>query len=366
MDVTIHLNKELSYPKTTLRNKNEKKTLITLSKNEKISGTVYISKPSKPFIHSGLQLLFIGTNHERGKVIQFHTQTSLLTPPGKIEDATNFPFNLTLNAPFDSYLSNNIQISYCLKAEFLKSSKISQIIQIPPIGIVDLFIKTYSSGIKGNPIVDEITQPNLKLKVEINSNVFDTKGIIKGKILFEEVNLENPIEQVNLVLIRKERFEQEVIETKVFTLEVMDGSPEDLITIPFNMFLKPLSLSPTTSSQINTFSLSYDLRMNLETEKKRLFKKWEVILFRKQDRKKKSSQKSHRPSHQPITLTQQSLSRSDSIESLNESLRESSTKNSLQLLQLVDNSSHSSLSQHTDFGIELGVSSKGDSSEDLL
>ncbi|EDR22805.1 vacuolar protein sorting-associated protein, putative [Entamoeba dispar SAW760] len=366
MNITIRLNKELSYPKTTLRNKTGKKTVITLSKNEKITGMVYISKPSKPFTHSGLQLLFIGTNNERGKVIQFHTQTSLLAPPGQIENETNFPFNLTLNAPFDSYLSNNVQISYCLKAEFLKSSKIAQIIQVPPIGVIDLFIKTYSSSIKGNPIVDELIQPNLKLKVEINSNVFDTKGIIKGKILFEEVNLENPIEQVNLVLIRKERFEQEVIETKLFTLEVMDGSPEDLITIPFNMFLKPLSLSPTTSSQISTFSLSYDLRINLETEKKRLFKKWEVILFRKQDRKKKYSQKHHLPNHQSIKLTQQPLSRCDSVDSLNESLRESSAKNSLQLLQLVDNSSHSSLSQNTDFGIELGVSSRQDSSEDLL
>ncbi|ELP94663.1 vacuolar protein sorting-associated protein 26A, putative [Entamoeba invadens IP1] len=358
VDIGIKLEGEEKYPLTYIHTKEGTKSYITVNQKETLKGFVHL-KTQKPFQFTGLLLSFSGVVDINNSSKVFHEQNVTLSPPS-ISTTTSFPFSIDLNAPIDSYSSSNATISYILKASFLNSS-LRTFVQGSFTSQKVIYVKSYTPTLQGKKLNDSVRHSQMQLDFTLDSNTTTLKGYISGHISFVSLSPETFVENVNLILVRNEVINGKTVTTKLFTLEVIDGSPEEPVAVPFKMFLQPLHLAPSSSVPVASFSVGYQVKLSIELPKKRLFRNYDVTITRSKTQKQK---KSHREKKERKPKTKQQLSSSDfdtsksseSWSSLNDLLVLNSSHNTNGTPRFVESdSSQSSLCLSQSADVELGI-----------
>ncbi|KAL7722123.1 Vacuolar protein sorting-associated protein [Entamoeba marina] len=291
--ISINLTNESSFHKMLI-NKSDKSYTVTCHESaSNISGVISIVKPLHPINHQGIRLEFNGYINSREKTNKFCSQNKHLSPPSTITNNVEIPFELSLNAPLDSYLSNTLTVS--------KTKKVKQ--------------------------QSKLSNGDLSINITINSLIYHTKDIIKGNVVIEKNNPTDPIQTIQLMLKKIETIDEKVRTTKFNDIEILDGEPPDKLDIPFKMYLSPLHLSP--SATITSFTIQYSLELMVITKTTRYHKNWDIQLYRKKIRtkkQKKKSKKKSKPSEQTLSTSDIDSSQfSSSSQTLNDLLREQSS-----------------------------------------
>ena len=122
----------------------------------------------------------------------------------------------------------------------------------------------------------------LSIDFELEHINYNCRGTIKGLITFNYIHI--PIKYVEVQLLKKEdifidktKKEPIIIED----IELIDGNPDKLDTIPFRIFLKSYNLTPTYKNVNNIFSLKYYVNLIIgDFNNNTFFKQTEIKLFR--------------------------------------------------------------------------------------
>ena len=122
----------------------------------------------------------------------------------------------------------------------------------------------------------------LSIDFELEHINYNCRGTIKGLITFNYIHI--PIKYVEVQLLKKEdifidktKKEPIIIED----IELIDGNPDKLDTIPFRIFLKSYNLTPTYKNVNNIFSLKYYANLIIgDFNNNTFFKQTEIKLFR--------------------------------------------------------------------------------------
>ncbi|KAL7719484.1 Vacuolar protein sorting-associated protein [Entamoeba marina] len=316
--ISINLTNESSFHKMLI-NKSDKSYTVTCHESaSNISGVISIVKPLHPINHQGIRLEFNGyISIQERKTNKFCSQNKHLSPPSTITNNVEIPFELSLNAPLDSYLSNTLTVVYYLEIQLLKTShSLSR----------EIFIKSFSPRQKKVKQQSKLSNGDLSINITINSLIYHTKDIIKGNVVIEKNNPTDPIQTIQLMLKKIETIDEKVRTTKFNDIEILDGEPPDKLDIPFKMYLSPLHLSP--SATITSFTIQYSLELMVITKTTRYHKNWDIQLYRKKIRtkKKKEIKKKSKPSEQTLSTSDIDSSQfSSSSQTLNDLLREQSS-----------------------------------------
>ena len=122
----------------------------------------------------------------------------------------------------------------------------------------------------------------LSIDFELEHINYNCRGTIRGLITFNYIHI--PIKYVEVQLLKKEdifidktKKEPIIIED----IELIDGNPDKLDTIPFRIFLKSYNLTPTYKNVNNIFSLKYYVNLIIgDFNNNTFFKQTEIKLFR--------------------------------------------------------------------------------------
>ena len=369
---TILIDHESKYKKTKIIDHGKTRKLITITGKKKISGIIHFSKPPKTIKHDGIELLFLGFTKSAKTTIQFHSQTLKVCPPGELKETCQIPFELLLQPPIDSYVSNHVTVSYCLRVHFISKSLSPGILTQPNDYDYEIFVKTYQPFQPYKQIKNKMKTDKVHFRTTLKSEKYDTKDILEGQVVFNQIDLgdDDEIESMTLSFLREEIINLETFHTNLFELEILDGEPFENMEIPFRILLGNLHLCPTMiSKSVGSFQLQYFLFLKIKLQSmKTLFHKWEIQIYRKENiHGKESSKHSRKSSHSKTKEIEESNEKESSEkessekESENEIEKESNvstTQNENQSDKSSENSSDSRKGKHSEkrIGKKVGIS----------
>ena len=172
--IKLELDKENKYKCVEIERGSVRTRVITVKNDEKISGKVSIENVTKNITHSGMNVKVTGYIVQDGllteKRIQFYTISTMILPPGVLSTQCSLPFELKINAPNDSYISNSIEITYYIEVELIKTSiKYSR----------EIYVRTgIKEEVKGNKIKSDIEASGLSVRMRIESDVSEINDCI--------------------------------------------------------------------------------------------------------------------------------------------------------------------------------------------
>ena len=193
---------------------------------------------------------------------------------------------MTLNPPFDSYVSGNVTVSYCLRVHYISKSLTPRFHAQANDYDYEIFVKTYSSFKPYVAVKNKMKTAKVHFRTTLKSAVYDVKDNLEGNVTFSSIGLgdEDEIDSMTITLLREETIDLETIQTNLFEIEILDGEPFENMEIPFRIILSKLHLCPSmVSSIVGSFQLQYFLYLKIKLHSSvTLFHKWEIQIYRKE------------------------------------------------------------------------------------
>ena len=294
-DVIIFLNEEEDKKKIEYRLEDGTKTKLALFfDGDNLSGRIKIHVKSNKLQHNGIQLEFVGQIlllADKNNPQEFTSLVRQLSKAGELMQGSHeFSYEfLHVEKPFETFYGVNVRLRYFLRVVIEK--RFANIVKEKPIAVQTLHVypETDQSSLKMEVGIEDC----LHIEFEYNKQRYHLRDVILGKIYFLLVRVK--IKHMQVDLIRKELTgagNAGVSETETVTkYEIMDGAPVKGECIPIRFFLGAYDLTPTMKDINKKFSVRYYINLVLlDEDDRRYFKQQEVILWRKQDKTKKSSQ----------------------------------------------------------------------------
>jgi len=264
--------------------------------NESVKGIARVlPKEGKKLEHQGITLEFIGQIemfYERGNNHEFTSVVKELSPPGELNEKTEYSFDFTdAEKLYESYNGINVRLRYFVRLT-VKRGLVSNVSLEK-----DLWVHIFQNVPEiNNSIKMEVgIEDCLHIEFEYNRSKYHLKDVIIGKIYFLLVRIK--IKHMELAVIKREStgsgpnlYNESETVTKY---EIMDGAPVRGESIPIRLFLTPFDLTPTYRNIHNKFSLKYYLNLVLvDEEDRRYFKQQEIALWRRES-ESKSIERTH-------------------------------------------------------------------------